>query len=121
MNVILKPTFSSDIPGKGVRGKYNVLITSPASGNVINVGSVKVLGIDDDAICMINCTYNRPSHLINPGSKYEDNHYALSSFSTKDHNIQNDDNVMIKIKQLFEEQLKHEYNKRKEVNDGFIN
>jgi hypothetical protein len=60
-------------------------------------------------IYIIKCEFARPTELTNSGSKIADNVYALSAFIQENVDLQNDEDLQNKIKQIFFTRLCEEY------------
>ena len=112
-HIVIKPKFISDKHSRFfvyAFGREEPNEIKYLYGKFFNIGFIDVVASNVNSnIYIIKCEFARPTELTNPGSKIADNVYALSAFIKENVDLQNDEDLQNKIKQIFFTRLCEEY------------
>jgi hypothetical protein len=88
-----------------VRGENSFSEIKDLRGRCFEIGEVNLIASPIYDRLLVNLSYVKPPELVTPGSKKDDNTYALSSFTTDSF----DDAVVERIKNIFFGKLAEDY------------
>ena len=112
-HIVIKPKFVSNKHSKFsvyAFGREEPNEIKYLYGKCFNIGFIDIVASTTNSnIYIIKCEFARPTELTNPGSKIADNVYALSAFINENVDLQNDEDLQKKIKQIFFTRLCEEY------------